>query len=143
MLSDDEVKAAPENIKLADTKPKAGEFKYTLSVSPLDCMGCGECVTVCPVKAIEMVPQEQEADEQQVFDYLVANVSKKPGVPADTTVKGSQFNQPLLEFSAVQDVQKLHMQGLLHSCSANRCMCLMQQVVLQSGEVLQLHRRIQ
>ncbi len=99
MLSDDEVKAAPENIKLADTKPKAGEFKYTLSVSPLDCMGCGECVTVCPVKAIEMVPQEQEADEQQVFDYLVANVSKKPGVPADTTVKGSQFNQPLLEFS--------------------------------------------
>ncbi len=99
MLSDDEVKAAPDNIKLADTKPKAGEYKYTLSVSPLDCMGCGECVTVCPTTAITMVPQEQEAAEQPVFDYLVANVGKKPGTPADTTVKGSQFNQPLLEFS--------------------------------------------
>jgi pyruvate-ferredoxin/flavodoxin oxidoreductase len=101
LLSEDEVKAAPANIKLADTKPKAGEYKFTMSVSPLDCMGCGECVTVCPVKdkAIKMVPQETQADEQPVFDYLVANVGKKPGVPADTTVKGSQFNQPLLEFS--------------------------------------------
>ena len=58
MLSEDEVKAAPSNIKLADTKPKASEYKYTMSVSPLDCMGCGECITVCPVGAIEMVPQE-------------------------------------------------------------------------------------
>ena len=101
MLSADEVKAAPANIKLADTKPKAGEYKFAMSVSPLDCMGCGECVTVCPVpgKAITMVPQESQAEEQPVFDYLVANVGKKPGMPADTTVKGSQFNQPLLEFS--------------------------------------------
>lgn len=99
MLSDEEVKAAPENIKLADMKPKAGEYKYTMSVSPLDCMGCGECITVCPVGAIEMVPQESQAAEQPVFDYLVANVGKKPGMPADNTVKGSQFNQPLLEFS--------------------------------------------
>ena len=99
MLSEDEVKAAPANIKLADTKPKASEYKYTMSVSPLDCMGCGECITVCPVGAIEMVPQESQAEEQPVFDYLVANVGKKPGMPADNTVKGSQFNQPLLEFS--------------------------------------------
>ena len=99
MLSKDEVKAAPANIKLADTKPKASEYKYTMSVSPLDCMGCGECITVCPVGAIEMVPQESQAEEQPVFDYLVANVGKKPGMPADNTVKGSQFNQPLLEFS--------------------------------------------
>ena len=99
MLSEDEVKAAPSNIKLADTKPKAGEYKYTMSVSPLDCMGCGECITVCPTKAITMVPQESQAEEQPVFNYLVANVGKKPGMPADTTVKGSQFNQPLLEFS--------------------------------------------
>ena len=101
MLSADEVAAAPSNIKLADMKPKAGEYKYTMSVSPLDCMGCGECITVCPVpsKAIKMVPQESQDHEQPVFDYLVANVGKKPGMPADTTVKGSQFNQPLLEFS--------------------------------------------
>ena len=99
MLSEDEVKAAPEQIKLADTKPKASEYKFTISVSPLDCMGCGECITVCPVAAIEMVPQESQAAEQPVFDYLVANVGKKPGMPADNTVKGSQYNQPLLEFS--------------------------------------------
>jgi len=99
MLSEGEVKAAPSNIKVADMKPKAGEYKFTMSVSPLDCMGCGECVTVCPTKAITMVPQESQDAEQPVFDYLVANVSKKPGMPADTTVKGSQFNQPLLEFS--------------------------------------------
>ncbi|AJA47819.1 pyruvate-flavodoxin oxidoreductase [Clostridium pasteurianum DSM 525 = ATCC 6013] len=99
MLDGDEVKAAPSNIKLADTKPKAGEYKFTVSVTPLDCMGCGECITVCPTKAITMVPQESQWDQQPVFDYLVANVSKKAGIPADTTVKGSQFNQPLLEFS--------------------------------------------
>ncbi|MBP5597401.1 MAG: pyruvate:ferredoxin (flavodoxin) oxidoreductase [Pseudobutyrivibrio sp.] len=99
MLSEDEVKAAPANIKLADTKPKASEYKYTMSVSPLDCMGCGECTTVCPVGAITMVPQAEEADEQPVFNYLVANVGRKEAAGSDLTVKGSQFNQPLLEFS--------------------------------------------
>ena len=102
LLSEDEVKAAPSNIKLADTKPKAGEYKFAMSVSPLDCMGCGECITVCPKAsegAIKMVPQAEEADEQPVFDYLVANVGKKDSGFADTTPKGSQFNQPLLEFS--------------------------------------------
>ena len=99
LLDEAEVKAAPEQIKLADTKPKASEFKYTMSVSPLDCMGCGECTTVCPVDAIKMVPQESQAAEQPVFDYLVANVGKKDAGYNDLTVKGSQFNQPLLEFS--------------------------------------------
>ena len=102
LLTDDEVKAAPSNMKIADMKPKAGEFKFTMSVSPLDCMGCGECVTVCPKAAegaIKMVPQESQADRQPVFDYLVANVGKKDSGIADTTPKGSQFNQPLLEFS--------------------------------------------
>ena len=99
MLDEEEVKAAPANIKLADTKPKASEYKFTMSVTPLDCMGCGECITVCPTGAIQMVPQESQAQEQPVFDYLVANVGKKPGTPASHTVKGSQFNQPLLEFS--------------------------------------------
>ena len=102
LLTDEEVKAAPSNIKVSDMKPKAGEFKFTMSVSPLDCMGCGECITVCPKAAdgaIKMVPQESQADEQPVFDYLVANVGKKDSGFADTTPKGSQFNQPLLEFS--------------------------------------------
>ncbi|MDY2957735.1 pyruvate:ferredoxin (flavodoxin) oxidoreductase [Floccifex sp.] len=99
LLTDAEVAAGPENMVVADTKPKAGEYKYIMSVSPLDCMGCGECITVCPTKAIEMVPQADQADQQPVFDYLVANISKKDSGFADTTVKGSQYNQPLLEFS--------------------------------------------
>ncbi len=100
LLTDDEVKAAPDNMKVADMKPKAGAYKYTMSVSPLDCMGCGECITVCPTAAISMQPQESRAAEQPVFDYLVANVSKKTDAGmVDTTPKGSQFNQPLLEFS--------------------------------------------
>ncbi len=102
LLNEDEVKAAPEQIKLSDTKPKAGEYKFVMSVSPLDCMGCGECITVCPKAAegaIKMVPQDSQADQQPVFDYLVSNVGKKDSGFADTTPKGSQFNQPLLEFS--------------------------------------------
>ena len=100
LLTDDEVKAAPDNMKVADMKPKAGAYKYTMSVSPLDCMGCGECITVCPTAAISMQPQESQAAEQPVFDYLVANVGKKDIKPAlVNTPIGSQYNQPLLEFS--------------------------------------------
>ncbi len=102
LLTEDEISAAPENMKTADLKPKAGEYKFTMSVSPLDCMGCGECITVCPMaekEAIKMVPQESQAAEQPVFDYLVANVGKKDIGLKDDTPKGSQFNQPLLEFS--------------------------------------------
>jgi len=100
MMTDEEVAAAPDQIKTADVKlKKAAMYKYTMSVSPLDCMGCGECVTVCPADAIKMVPQESQADQQPVFDYLVASVGRKPEAPADTTVAGSQYNQPLLEFS--------------------------------------------
>ena len=101
-LTADEAANAPESTKLADTKPKAGEYKFTMAVSPLDCMGCGECVTVCPTKAIEMKPQESQAAQQAAFDYCVENIRKKdniPGVVSDISVKGSQFNQPLLEFS--------------------------------------------
>ena len=97
-----EAEAAPASTKLADTKPKASEYKFTMAVSPLDCMGCGECVTVCPTAAIEMKPQESQSEQQAAFDYCVENIRKKdniPGVVSDISVKGSQFNQPLLEFS--------------------------------------------
>ena len=93
----------PSQIKLADSKHATDTtMKYTMSVSPLDCMGCGECVTVCPKagEALKMVPQESQAEEQPVFDYLVANVGKKDIKPAlVNTPIGSQYNQPLLEFS--------------------------------------------
>ena len=105
ILNADEVKAAPANIKVSDSKHAVAEgMKFTMSVSPLDCMGCGECITVCPAAAkgaIKMVPQETQSDEQPVFDYLVANVGKKEIKPVftDATPIGSQYNQPLLEFS--------------------------------------------
>ena len=101
-LTADEMANAPESLKSADTKPKASEYKFTMAVSPLDCMGCGECVTVCPTKAIEMKPQESQSAQQAAFDYCVENIRKKdniPGVVSEISVKGSQFNQPLLEFS--------------------------------------------
>ena len=98
LLTADELAAAPAQTKSRDNK-LTPEYKFVMAVSPLDCMGCGECVTVCPTKAITMVPQESQADQQAVFDYCVANISKKPSKFADDTVIGSQFNQPLLEFS--------------------------------------------
>ena len=103
ILDADEVSKAPSQIKLADSKHAVdASMKYVMTVSPLDCMGCGECVTVCPKagEALKMVPQESQAAEQPVFDYLVANVGKKEIKPAlvETPI-GSQYNQPLLEFS--------------------------------------------
>ncbi len=100
LLTDAEAKAAPAGIQLADAKnPKLKAYKYTLSVSPLDCMGCGECVTVCPTGAIAMVPRETQDKIQPVFNYLVENVGKKPEADQLPAVMGSQYNQPLLEFS--------------------------------------------
>ncbi len=101
-LSEEEVNAAPAGLKTAKMIGKGLEdLKFTISVSPLDCMGCGVCVGVCPAKekAITMVPRESQESQQPVFDYLVANVDVKPGMPAKETVKGSQFEKPLLEFS--------------------------------------------
>ena len=100
-LTEEEAKNAPEGAKIVDVKAGKGKgvYKFALAVSPLDCMGCGVCVGVCPVKALEMVPQESQAAEQAVFDYMVAKVSDKADMADTTTVKGSQFNQPLLEFS--------------------------------------------
>ena len=99
-LTEEEVKAAPAGARLVDVKAGKGKgvYKYMMAVSPLDCMGCGVCVGVCPTKAITMVPQEQELPEQEVWNYMVDHVSEKKDMQ-DNTVKGSQFRKPLLEFS--------------------------------------------
>lgn len=100
LMNEEEVKAAPAGMKMADTKPKAGEFKFAIAISPLDCMGCSSCANICPApgKALTMVAMESQLEEQKSFDYAVAKVSKKEG-SNKYTVKGSQFEQPLLEFS--------------------------------------------
>ena len=99
-LTEEEAKNAPEAAKIVDIKAGKGKgvYKFAIAVSPLDCMGCGVCAKICPVGALTMVPQEQEAAQQDVFNYMVANVAAKEDV-ADLTVKGSQFKKPLLEFS--------------------------------------------
>ncbi|WP_292920142.1 pyruvate:ferredoxin (flavodoxin) oxidoreductase, partial [Oscillibacter sp. CAG:155] len=99
-LTEEEAKNAPAAAKIVDIKAGKGKgvYKYTMAVSPLDCMGCAVCVGQCPVGALTMVPQEQEAAQQEVFNYCVSKVSEKKDMQ-DNTVKGSQFKQPMLEFS--------------------------------------------
>ncbi|MCI7713141.1 MAG: thiamine pyrophosphate-dependent enzyme, partial [Clostridiales bacterium] len=99
-LTAEEAAKAPAAAKIVDVKAGKGKgvYKYTMAVSPLDCMGCAVCVGQCPVGALTMVSQEQEAAQQDVFNYCVAEVSEKKDMQ-DDTVKGSQFKQPYLEFS--------------------------------------------
>ena len=100
-LTDEEAAAAPAGAQIVDIKAGKGKgvYKYTLAVSPLDCMGCSVCVGICPTKSLSMVPLEQEAAKQPVFDYMVAKVAPKADVESVATVKDSQFKQPLLQFS--------------------------------------------
>ena len=104
-MNAEEAAAAPAQTKFTAKMIGKGceDLKFTMAISPLDCMGCTLCVKACPTKpekrAIEMVAQETQLDQQEVFDYAVANVSEKKLPFADSTVKGSQFKQPLLEFS--------------------------------------------
>ena len=99
-LNEEEAAAAPENANLVDFRAGKGKglYKYTMAISPLDCMGCGVCVNVCPTKSLKMVGLESQEDEQRVFDYMTAKVSEKPEVKNDTVI-GSQFKQPYLEVS--------------------------------------------
>ena len=99
-LTEAEAAAAPAAAKIVDFKAGKGKgvYKFSMGVSPLDCMGCGVCVGVCPTKAITMVPREEEAPQEAVWDYMVTKVEQKDEL-FGLTVKDSQFHQPLLEFS--------------------------------------------
>ncbi len=99
-LTADELAAAPAQTKAVDFKVGAGKgvYKFSMAISPLDCMGCGVCTHVCPVGALTMQPLEGQEAQQPVFDYMVSAVAEKKELQ-DFTVKGSQFRQPMLEFS--------------------------------------------
>ncbi len=103
-LTEDELAKAPEGTKAIDMIGMPG-MKFTMTVSAYDCTGCGSCVNVCPgkkgEKALVMANMEENAKEQDVFDFG-REIEVKPEVVAKfkaNTVKGSQFKQPLLEFS--------------------------------------------
>ena len=99
-LTEEEAAAAPAAAKIVDIKAGKGKgvYKYSMAISPLDCMGCSVCANVCPTKALAMVGQESELAQQDVFNYMVEKVTVKEDV-ADLSVKGSQFKKPMLEFS--------------------------------------------
>ena len=100
-LTDEEAAGAPESARLLPIKIGKGKnkYKFTMTVSPLDCMGCGVCVTQCGTHALELVPMESQLEQQKVFDYCVKNVSDKPDMFKADNVKFSQFKPPHLEFS--------------------------------------------
>ena len=98
-LSAEEAAAAPEGTKMVDHKMSKGKYKYALAVSPLDCMGCSVCVSVCPTKSLKMVGQESQLGEQKVFDYMVKEVTVKSDVAGTDNVIKSQYLKPYLEFS--------------------------------------------
>ena len=109
-MTEEEAAAAPASAKFTAKPVIKTNYKFTMAISPLDCMGCTLCVKACPVTAkaikdgkpenapLAMVSQESQLDQQAVFDYAVKNVSEKKEL-INGTVKGSQFKQPLLEFS--------------------------------------------
>jgi len=104
-MTEEEAAAAPEVTKFAAKPVLKTNYKFTMSVSPLDCMGCTLCVKACPVNnnaklgtALEMKPIATQLDQQAAYDYAVAKVSEKSELVA-TSIKGSQFKQPLLEYS--------------------------------------------
>ena len=103
-MTDAEVAAAPEGTQAI---PMIGlkDLKFVMTVSTLDCTGCGACANVCPgkkgEKALTMKPIDSQRSKQAIFDYALT-VDEKPEVAEKfkfSTVKGSQFKQPLLEFS--------------------------------------------
>ena len=100
-MTEEEAKNAPGHAKIVDVKAGKGKgvYKYTMAISPLDCMGCGVCVGMCPVGALSMASQESQAAQQEVYDYCVADVAHKADMAGVASVKDSQFNQPLLEYS--------------------------------------------
>ena len=103
-LTEEEAAAAPEGMQ---TLPLTGmkEYKFTMTVSAYDCTGCGSCANVCPgkkgAKALTMENMEANAGVQKYFDYGVTLPEKEDVIAKfkENTVKGSQFKQPLLEFS--------------------------------------------
>ena len=104
LLSNEETEKAPSGLKIASAKGKGlEEYKFSVMVSPLDCMGCMVCLNACPANkagrpALKQVSQESQTFRQPAFEYAVSYVKKKETTLPLGSVKGSQLSRPLLEF---------------------------------------------
>ena len=102
VMTEEEAAAAPEGMTYKNMTGMP-QYKFAIAISAYDCTGCGSCVNVCPdkVQAITMQSFEENLGEQAYFDYATALPQKKDVLEKfkENTVKGSQFKQPLLEFS--------------------------------------------
>jgi len=99
LINESEVKEAPKGFVTKAAQGAVG-LNYRIAVSPYDCTGCGNCEQVCPAKkkALEMQPLESQLDQAPLWNYSMT-LSPKNNPTNPFTVKGSQFEQPLLEFS--------------------------------------------
>ena len=102
LLTDEEKSHAPEGFKSKEPKGlKTDEtLHYSIGITPLDCTGCGNCVETCPApgKALVMKPQDSQHEQIEVWNYTIEKVKNKNPMNK-TTVKGSQFEVPLLQYN--------------------------------------------
>ena len=101
-ITADELSGAPSQIRTAAMIGRGLDtYKFAISVSPVDCTGCGSCANVCPAKnkAIDMKPYEEQLDQQEGYDYALKHFSDKNLHFPDNLTKEAQFHRPLLEFS--------------------------------------------
>ncbi|MBR5262563.1 MAG: 2-oxoacid:acceptor oxidoreductase family protein, partial [Clostridia bacterium] len=98
-LTAEEVANAPESLKVAEKPIIKTDYKYSLAISPMDCMGCGVCIGVCPTNSLKMVSRESQDAQQAAFDYCVSAVTEKADVATNANLISSQYKKPLLEFS--------------------------------------------
>ena len=104
LVNEEELNNAPEAFKTKKATGKGFDgLQYRMQVSPMDCTGCGNCADVCPAKEKALVMKPFETQEVEVENWAYAadttKVAPKGDIMNPNTVKGSQFRQPLMEFS--------------------------------------------
>ena len=101
LMTEEEAANAPATLPSKDAIGTKG-LKFAITISPLDCTGCGNCAQICPApkgKALEMKPLASQLEKTANWDYAMKEVAPKANPMNKNTIKGIQFEQPLLEFS--------------------------------------------